>query len=175
MYRIAIIGSQCTGKSTVAETLSEKLKLPRISEVARKFDKSAFLNKTNKEFCDLQRQILNMQLAEEAKHTEFISDRSTIDNMSYWIHNCANIATTEENSSYISKALGNVKNYTHLFLLVPEFYPVDDNFRDTNIIYQLQIAESIHTILHINSIQHYTLKGTHENRIKIALEVLRVK
>ena len=173
MYRIAIIGSQCTGKSTVAETLSEKLKIPRISEVARKFDKSMFVNKTNKEFCDLQRQILNMQLAEEAKHTEFISDRSTVDNTAYWIHNCANIATIEENKAYVEKALENVKNYTHLFLLVPEFYPVDDNFRDTNIIYQLQIAESIHTILHINSIRHHTLRGTHENRIKTALDVLK--
>jgi len=49
MLRIAIIGSQCTGKSSVAEALAEKLKLPRISEVARKFDKSMFINKTNKE------------------------------------------------------------------------------------------------------------------------------
>jgi len=174
LFRIAVIGSQCTGKSSVAEALAEKLKLPRISEVARKFDKSMFVNKTNKEFCNLQHQILSMQLKEEAKYKEFVSDRSTIDNMAYWVHNCANIATTEENSLYVSKALGNVKNYTHLFLLVPEFYPVDDGFRDTNIVYQLQIAEAIHTILHMNSIKHHTLRGTLENRLKDALNILKV-
>lgn len=174
MYRIAIIGSQCTGKSTVADSIAKKLKLPQITEVAREFDANLFINRSKEDFAELQKKILDLQLEEESKLNEFVSDRSTVDNMAYWIHNCSDNTTKEENERYINKALSNIKNYTHIFQLVPEFYPIDDGFRDTNIVYHLQIAETIRTILFSHRISHYTLRGTNENRVNTALKILRM-
>lgn len=169
MHRIAIIGSQSTGKSVLAKELANRLKLPLITEIARRWD---IEKATQTELIDIQKEVLKLQIEEERKHEQFISDRSTIDNLSYWLHNVSPIVDKEENTLYIETALGNVKNYSYIFLLVPEFYPVDDGFRNTNIIYQLQIAEVINTVLRLYNIPHYRLSKTVENRVKEAMKIL---
>jgi nicotinamide riboside kinase len=170
--RIAIIGSQSTGKTTLAKQLSEHLNIQLISEIARRFDKNILSNKTSAEYLLIQKELLKLQIEEESKLQNFVSDRSTVDNLAYWIHNCSEITNNIENALYIKKAIKNTTIYTHIFQLIPEFYPRDDGYRDTNIIYQLQIAESIHTILHLNNIKHYRLTGTKEERLIKALEIL---
>lgn len=169
MYKIAVIGSQSTGKSTIANQLSERLNIPLISEIARKWD---IEKATQTELIHIQKELLRLQMQEENHNGQFISDRSTIDNLAYWIHNVSPIIDKEENAIYVKIALGNVKNYSHIFLLTPEFYPVDDGFRSTNIIYQLQIAEVINTILRLYNIPHFRLTGTVENRVQNAMEIL---
>lgn len=169
MYKIAIIGSQSTGKSTLGNQLSENMNIRLITELARKWD---IEKATQTELIDIQKELLNLQIEEERKHEQFISDRSTIDNLAYWIHNVSPIVDREENGLYVKTALGNVKNYSHIFLLTPEFYPVDDGFRNTNIIYQLQIAEVINTILRLYNIPHHRLSGSVENRVQKAIEIL---
>jgi nicotinamide riboside kinase len=169
MYKIAIIGSQSTGKSTLGNQLSKKMNIPLIKELARKWD---IEKATQTELIHIQKELLKLQIQEENRNGQFISDRSTIDNLSYWLHNVSPIVDKEENALYIKTALDNVKNYSHVFLLTPEFYPIDDGFRNTNIIYQLQIAEIINTILRLYNIQHYRLSGTVENRVQKAMEIL---
>lgn len=169
MYKIAVIGSQSTGKSTLGNQLSKKLNVPMITELARKWD---IEKATQIELIHIQKELLKLQIHEEHCNEQFISDRSTIDNLSYWLHNVSPIISKEENELYVKTALRNVKNYSHIFLLAPEFYPVDDNFRNTNIIYQLQIAEVINTILRLYNIPHYKLTGSIENRVQQAMEIL---
>jgi nicotinamide riboside kinase len=169
MYKIAIIGSQSTGKTTIANQLSEKLNIPMITELARKWD---IEKATQTELIHIQKELLKLQIDEENRNEQFISDRSTIDNLSYWLHNVSPIVDKEENELYVNTALKNVKNYSHIFLLTPEFYPVDDDFRNTNIIYQLQIAEVINTILRLYNIPHYKLTRSVENRVQKAMEIL---
>ena len=169
MYKIAIIGSQSTGKSTIGNQLSENMNIRLITELARKWD---IEKATQTELIHIQKELLKLQIQEENHNGQFISDRSTIDNLSYWLHNVSPIVDKEENAIYIKTALDNAKNYSHIFLLTPEFYPVDDNFRNTNIIYQLQIAEIINTILRLYNIPHYRLTGTVENRVQNAMEIL---
>lgn len=171
-YKIAIIGTQSSGKTTLAKELSQKLKIPLISEIARRFDRNKLSNKSSVEYLSIQKQLLELQIEEELKYQSFISDRSTIDNLAYWIHNCSETINEIENMDYVRKALSNSNKYTHIFQLIPEFYPKDDGFRETNIIYQLQIAEVINTILHLNNIQHYRLTGTKEERINNAMKIL---
>lgn len=155
--------------TTIANKLSEKLHIPMITELARRWD---IEKATQTELIHIQKELLKLQIQEENHNVQFISDRSTIDNLSYWIHNVSPIVDKEENAIYIKTALGNVKNYSHIFLLTPEFYPVDDNFRNTNIIYQLQIAEVINTILRLYNIPHHRLSGSVENRVQKAIDIL---
>src|SRR3989338_2361059 len=143
MYKIAIIGSQSTGKSVLGKELSKRMNIPLITELARRWN----IEKVSQiELIHIQKELLRLQIKEENNNGQFISDRSTIDNLAYWLHNVSPIVDKEENEIYVNTALNNVKNYSTIFLLSPEFYPVDDGFRNTNIIYQLQIAEIINTI-----------------------------
>lgn len=155
--------------TTVAKKLSKELNIHMISELARKWD---IEKATQTELIHIQKELLRLQIKEENHNGQFISDRSTIDNLAYWLHNVSPIVDKEENAIYVKTALDNVKNYSHVFLLTPEFYPVDDGFRNTNIIYQLQIAEIINTILRLYNIPHYRLGGSVENRVQKAMEIL---
>lgn len=172
MYKIAIIGSQGSGKSTIAKRLSKKLNIPLITEIARKYDRNELLKTTSERYKIIQKELLEQQIKIESQYKEFISDRSTLDNLSYWINNCANRASPHENNQYINNAIANSKNYSHLFLLIPEFYPQDDEFRSTDIIYQMRIDAIIQSTLHLYHIHHYRLNGTVENRVDKAIEIL---
>ncbi len=169
MFKIAIIGSQSTGKSSLGRELSKRMSIPLITEIARRWN----IEKVSQiELIHIQKELLKLQIQEENRNGQFISDRSTIDNLAYWLHNVSPIVQKEENELYIKTALDNVKKYSHIFLLSPEFYPVDDGFRNTNIIYQLQIAEVINTILRLFNIEYYKLKGSIDNRVLDAMVIL---
>jgi nicotinamide riboside kinase len=172
MYKIAIIGSQSTGKSLIGKELSNRLNIPIITEIARRYDRNELLNVSSERYMILQKDILEQQIIAESQYKEFISDRSSLDNLSYWINNCANRANLYDNDLYIKKAIENAKIYSHIFLLIPEFYPKDDGFRSTDIIYQMRIDAIIQTILHLYGIKHYILTGSVDNRIKDAMKIL---
>lgn len=169
MYKIAIIGSQSTGKSTLGYQLSKKMDIPLITEIARKWD---IEKATQTELIHIQKELLKLQIQEEKHNGQFISDRSTIDNLAYWLHNVSPIVDKEDNKLYIKTALDNVKNYSTIFLLSPEFYPVNDGFRNTDIVYQMRIDAIIQAILHMYCIKYYKLTGSVENRVQKAIEIL---
>lgn len=79
--RIYFVGSHSTGKTTCARYVSERYKLPMITEVARAVlsEKELHLDTLRydmKMVDEYQRAILHRQLDEEAKHESFVSDRS---------------------------------------------------------------------------------------------------
>ncbi len=117
--RIAIIGTHSTGKTTLAKALSKELNIPFIEECARNHDVK---HASVEEYIKIQKDILTEQISAENKHLDFISDRSTIDNLAYWIHSCASRVDALTNMTYTRSALDNARNYTNVFLLVPEFY-----------------------------------------------------
>lgn len=155
--------------TTVARQLSKRLNIHLITEIARKWN---IEKATRTELIHIQKELLRLQIKEENHNGQFISDRSTIDNLAYWLHNVSPIVDIEENTLYVKTALDNVKNYSHIFLLTPEFYPVNDGFRNTDVLYQMRIDAIIQTILHLYNIPHYRLSGTIENRVDKAMEIL---
>lgn len=173
MYKIVIIGSQCTGKSVLGNELSKRLDIPLITEIARRYDRNELLNVSSERYMILQKEILEQQIRTESEYKEFISDRSSLDNLSYWLNNCANRSNYNDNDLYIKRSIGNAKNYSHIFLLTPEFYPKDDGFRSTDIVYQMRIDATIQTILHLFGIEHYKLTGSVENRVNEAMKILK--
>ncbi len=172
MYKIVVIGSQSSGKTTLAKELSEKLDIQMIREIARKYDRNELINVSSERYMIIQKELLEQQIMAENQYKEFISDRSSLDNLSYWLNNCANRASISDNDQYIKRAMSNAENYSHIFLLIPEFYPKDDGFRSTDIVYQMRIDAIIQAILHLYRIKHYRLSGTIENRIQKVMEIL---
>lgn len=79
--KVYFVGSHSTGKTTCARYVSGKYKIPMITEVARMIlsEKELQLDSLRYDLDlvdDYQSQIFYRQLAEEAKHSEFVSDRS---------------------------------------------------------------------------------------------------
>jgi len=169
--KIVIIGSHGVGKTSLSRIISEELNLPFITEIARTFKKEQ-LNSTNPAYLSVQKEILRLQLQEEGLHNNFVSDRSSIDNLAYYLYSCYDTASDIENNLYISQSVNNSLNYTHIFFLRPEFKIKNDNYRDTNILYQHNIDIIIKTILQLYNIKYYILAGTVQDRFKKAMEVL---
>lgn len=79
--KVYFVGAHSTGKTTCARYVSEKFKLPMITEVARAVlsEKELHLDslRYNMDLVDdYQESIFVRQLKEEEKHTDFVSDRS---------------------------------------------------------------------------------------------------
>lgn len=79
--KVYFVGAHSTGKTTCARYVSEKCKLPMITEVARAVlsEKELHLDslRYNMDLVDdYQEAIFFRQLAEEQKHKDFVSDRS---------------------------------------------------------------------------------------------------
>lgn len=79
--KVYFIGAHSTGKTTCARYVSEKYKLPMITEVARMIlsEKELHLDSLRYDMSlvnDYQTQIFYRQLQEENKHSDFVSDRS---------------------------------------------------------------------------------------------------
>lgn len=75
------IGSHCVGKTTLARYVSEKYKIPMITEVARMIlsEKELHLDslRTNLDVVDdYQTKIFYRQIEQESKQSNFVSDRS---------------------------------------------------------------------------------------------------
>lgn len=86
--KIYLIGSHSSGKSTLARHISQHYKLPLLPEIARIILSEQelmidSLRSNINETDNYQKQVFERQLLEEEKHSEFVADRSTIDNLAY--------------------------------------------------------------------------------------------
>lgn len=86
--KIYFSGSHSCGKSTLARYVSEKYKLPMITEVARSVLAERELSvdslRANIDIVDsYQSEVFHRQIVEETKNKSFVSDRSAIDAACY--------------------------------------------------------------------------------------------
>lgn len=93
--------------------------------------------------------------------------------MAYWINNCSDKVSVTENLYYLNEAITNVPKYTHIFLLVPEFPIINDNYRDTDIMYQHDIDIIIKCILCMCNIKHHKITGNTKDRFNKAMEIIK--
>lgn len=153
--KIGITGSHGTGKTTLAKKFSEEFNLPLISEVARKYD----IPNTNIEaYCKIQKRLLFNQIEKEAEYQSFVSDRTTIDNLAYWITLCSANALESDNRIYISETRQHIITYDKIYYVPIRFEIKDDNFRFVSKSFQQTIDDVIRTILLVWNIEYETIK-----------------
>lgn len=76
-YKIAIAGSHSCGKTSLVKTLSKRIEIPIIHEIA-----ATFIPETRAHI-DTQYKIMAKQIETERKYKSFLSDRSVMDNLAY--------------------------------------------------------------------------------------------
>jgi nicotinamide riboside kinase len=166
--RIAIVGSFSTGKTTLATDAAAQLDLPLLPEVARQVVELGFsLDKDATP--EVETLIFLRQFHNEQVSTEFVSDRSLIDAMTYagWVLDnqpfrkemalweaCVDIAQHRLRSQY-----------SHVFYLPIEFPIVPDGLRPLDPEFQAEIDDRMRHILTSYDIGHTTLTGSVEDRL----------
>lgn len=173
-YKIALLGSHGTGKTSIMEKIVKITALCSIDEIARGYN----MNTSDMgEYKIYQRKILAEQIKKENELTlwcgNFISDRSTIDNMAYYLLKCGDVTTKHERQRYCEIAIKNVEKYSHLFYVPIEFALEDDKFRFLDKNFQHQVDEEILSIISHFKINVNFISGTLDQRVLKILEVIK--
>ena len=115
-FRIACAGASRTGKTTLAEFLSAELQIPmnpigsRSVAQAMGFESPYEVDRAGKR-AEFQKRLLTGKQQWEAEHDEFVTDRSTADNLAYTaLHEVRSI-----DLDTLHTAAEGMDRYTHLF------------------------------------------------------------
>lgn len=178
--RIAIIGTHSTGKSALALPLSVEMSLPYIGEQARvsiqKLDiKNLDEYRKDKDmFSIFQHDIIRRQINEEAKYQSvgFISDRSTCDNICYYLLN--NQDCNEVVNHYKDLALDHYKNNYNLVVYIPIMFSlVNDGVRNQGEEYRKEVDSLIRKYMILNKNLYILKTEGIENRVNEVMEVIK--
>lgn len=186
--RIGICGAESTGKTTLAKALAEELGLPLITEQARTVAQEMGITDLNREYPKelwdrFQWRCLEAQMAAELRHKDFVSDRTVLDNLAYWLVDHAtpeNCWDTLEYWDRVEYHLGDISST--VYDLIVFVRPTDtklefDGFRHRDLNHQLLIdrvlwslitwADSISTTLFV------WVRGTTEDRVRQVMEAMK--
>ena len=163
--KILLSGVSGIGKTTMAQILSEKYKIPFIigsSKVLwRKYhiDSHRMLidrcNSSNQFALDFQYELLEYRKNEMAKNDRFVTDRGPLDNLVYFLLQLSHNVSQFETAKYIEACIDSLpKDVLQIYFT---FDPVilksmnhleNDGARITNNYYQLMVASVFNMVLH---------------------------
>jgi nicotinamide riboside kinase len=170
--KLAISGSAGTGKTMLAKALADVMGWPYIPEFVREacvvFDAESPRDVPLEKGHEFQRIILDMKREAESKHMNFVADRSTADNLAYYLW--WNARSESLDPGYLVECRELLKVYDVIYFLEwGAFDIVDDGFRSVNAYYQLAIHSLIKGILVDCGVPYLSLKiADHQNRFHVA-------
>ena len=176
MPRIAIVGSFSTGKTTLAEAVTEPLDLPLLPEAAREVAALGF--KLDKDATpEVETLIFLKHFYNEMVHADFVADRSLVDVMAYagWVlDNQARRKETALFDECTKIAQHHLRSqYTHVFYLPIEFPIVPDELRPNDPGFQKEIDERILGLLETYDVAYETLTGDVPTRIAALMDGIK--
>jgi hypothetical protein len=166
--RVAIVGSFSTGKTTLAEAVTERLGLPLLPEVAREVAAQGF--RLDKEASpETEALIFLKQYNNELATPEFVGDRSLIDVMAYagWVLDNQprrkEMALWDECVRLAERSLRS--SYSDVYYLPIEFPIVLDGLRPNDPDFQRDIDRRIVGLLSAHGLSYVTLTGGVQERL----------
>lgn len=168
--RIGLTGAHSTGKTSVLNTLKTICPdINYITEIAREFDiKVEGANRTK-----VQIDILRAQMVAENKYYSkgFISDRTVIDNLAYFMaieNKYRDIRTTKIYNRIVEMRL---HRYDLIFYFPIEFPIVKDGFRFEDEGFQKKIDHNILLIMKKNNVAYFPVTGSVKDRVEYILNM----
>lgn len=104
--RIGIVGAAGTGKSTLTRELSHRLGMPLVPdfvpEVLKEHGKDSWKGVLDwKLRRAIRMEALRRKIAAEAQHERFVSDKTVVDYLAYWLQNQAEKEDRDQNLEFI--------------------------------------------------------------------------
>jgi len=122
-FRLAFCGASGTGKTTLSSFVVEKLGVPfnpvgsRSVSKAMGFDSPYDVDKAGKR-AEFQRRLVTEKMAWEAEHEDFVTDRTTLDNIAYtMLHDVYAI-----DAELLRIAVEGLSRYTHIIYCPVEVF-----------------------------------------------------
>jgi nicotinamide riboside kinase len=175
MPKIAIIGSHGVGKTTLIQRL--KLLYPQlnfIDEVARglqlKYGKST-RDMTNEEKSKFQIEAMQIQINQEKKYQDYISDHCAI---SYLPYSTQLPVYDELKAKILEQYLPILKQLKIIYIPI-EFGLENDGLRFVTDEYQKYIDETLVDLLHKYNLKYTSIRGTVEERLEQINRVIHPK
>lgn len=136
--RIAFCGASGTGKTTMSDFLTKSLGVPfnpvgsRSVAAAMGFASPYDVDKAGKR-AEFQRRLVVEKRAWEDEHTEFVTDRTTLDNLAYTVFH--DISTID--AALLEQVVGGMQRYTHIIYCPVEVFcnPAGDPSRVPDMTY----------------------------------------
>ena len=150
--RIAFTGSGGTGKTTLLKEVNKEMELPIIGEGIREwleengFDD--FKELETKDVVKMQEDALNKRIDIESELQSFVSDRTSVDNLSYalrWVGSEDTGAYDAWMAMYITRAMNHANDNYDIIFLLPwgEIDLVSDGTRSSKQWYQYMMQSII--------------------------------
>ncbi len=155
--RIALSGAAGTGKTRIAHSISEQLGLPYIPDVIDsllnergwKSWKDLYAREGEENGKTIERllrlEALNKKIAEERSHDSYVSDKTVIDYLAYWMAHTARHASPEENETFIGAAREHAQTYDRILVPAFDVFELEDNPEKRNAQYAHRLR--IHSLI----------------------------
>lgn len=119
--RIGIIGSAGTGKTTLAKALSGHLSVPFVADmvpaVLRERGRDSWRGVDPGERRKVREEALRRKIAGEAGHDSFVSDKTCIDYLAYWLQNQSETEERHVNQAFLDQCKEAAARYDVLVFL----------------------------------------------------------
>ena len=150
ILKILITGTNSVGKTTLAGTLSAKLKIDLIEESSRQVLKSLGLSDFTQLTDQIQfsQKVLDMQIARQNSFKSYIADRGLVDCWAHYLRWHINTSMTYDSESFYQKCLNNSQEYTHVIFIPQMIEPQEDGIRWCDPVYLLQLERLIKATLY---------------------------
>lgn len=155
MVKIGLCGTSCSGKTTLAQQLSEYYGWKLITEIARGFRKEML------KFEETQYQIIFTQIqAELFSNENIISDRTVIDNFMY-------ITQNRKPRKYLLNLILTWAQTYDIIFFCKKLPFIEDGFR-----INYDIENKLLTFLKCNLIDYEILEGNKKERFEKAVKII---
>ena len=165
--KIGLVGASCTGKTTLAEEISNKFNLEIIGETARELFNEFNISSpreltTLSDELKFQNRILDAKIESESNLPNFVADRTFVDAAAYWLFHLSKKTSDEQSFSYLRKCKDLMSNYHMVIFLSYDRLGgclVDDGVRTGKIYYNYAMHLLMKGILADWNIPYFLLSG----------------
>ncbi len=175
-FRIAVLGSHSTGKTTLGKALARELNIPYLKgDLVQEIVKTVFLKNsplvlTREEYWEMEQWHYHKQLEDATINQTFVSDGGfPLD--AVYLGVTHNLRNNQSFKDFTKQCFRQTKKlYSHIIYLPPEISLVDDNFRPQDIQYQKDIDKFLVELLKTYKVPYFTVKGDVAQRVTQVLD-----
>lgn len=173
LMKIGISGSVCTGKTTLATAIAERLGVALVPETARVLLEQLQLGpggerESLSDKIQFQKRLIEYKERSESQHSAFVADRTFVDAAAYWLYYVSKEASDMQSGRYLEQCEQRMVGYDLVLLLRFDRLGgdiVDDGFRTSRLAYRMALHLLIQGLLLQWRVPHTIVSSRNNDQI----------